>query len=196
MPVTISQKRKLHTNTSHAANVNTRTRVKKMYLQVSGGLPSSAVGSWGMKVSIWIFTCGVEHHAASAVIGHQPLWRHNFMIFFYVSLRNWRPAVISLPGFNNEIHTCKFTRTLFRSWLRVARALLWQQGIFHFLVAPCCSQGATLQVTLRCRLSGGLCVCPSVAKNFFPLLLLYAFLDVSCHPESSKEFSPQNVLHP
>ncbi len=43
--------------------------------------------------------------------------------------------------------------------------------MFPFLVAPCCSQGATLQVTLRCRLSIRWSVCrtpsPQTNERFF-----------------------------
>ncbi len=35
----------------------------------------------------------------------------------------------------------------------------------RFLVAPCCSQGETLLVTLQCHLSGGLSVC-GIFSNF------------------------------
>ena len=75
-----------------------------------------------------------------------------------------------------------------------------------FLVAPCCSQGATLQVTLRCRLSGCLSLAIFFFQNFFspkiiftskfcfPVSLFYAFLGVLCHPECSKKFSSKIFL--
>ena len=80
-----------------------------------------------------------------------------------------------------------------------------------FLVAPCCSQGATL---LQCRWSVHPVICLwqdpptpppiffipifffSPPKNFFLLSLFYAFLDILCHPECSKNFHPKFFFHP
>ncbi len=61
-----------------------------------------------------------------------------------------------------------------------------------FLVTPCCSQGATLHVTLQCRPV----VCFFFKFFFYPNFFsppkfshfhFFAFLDVSCHPECSKK---------
>ena len=59
----------------------------------------------------------------------------------------------------------------------------------NFSVGPWCSQGATLLlVTLRCRPV----VCLSIrGRTPTRTFTFYAFLDVLCHPECSKNFSLQ-----